>query len=145
MGLIAVVYRATENLPFDMKKEGAERDDRSGAIYFRDPEKKKQFPREQRQALRIKLGTSFDIAEVGKELGPLLGSAESVLTDRVLYDISHSGDVIEKSELVPLKEELQAAKERLGESASKVSAKFLTDMFALIKAAEEQKNPIVFV
>jgi hypothetical protein len=145
MGLIAVVYRAKQNLPFDMDKEGADLDDRTGAIYFKDPEKKKVHPREERQAMRIKLGTSFDIAEVAKELGPMLGGAESVLTDRVLYDISHSGDIVEKSQLVLLEEELKATKERLGSRISKMSSKFLCDMLTLVKAAQEQKNPIVFV
>ena len=145
MGLIAVVYRAKQNLPFDMDKEGADLDDRTGAIYFKDPEKKKRHPREERQAVRVKLGTSFDIAEVAKELGPMLGAAESVLTDRVLYDISHSGDIVEKSELVPLEQEVKAAQERLGRRASKVTVKFLEDLLTLVKAAQEQKNPIVFV
>jgi hypothetical protein len=145
MGLIAVVYRAKENLPFDMTKEGAQRDDRTGAIYFQDPEKKKLFPREVRQAIRIKLGTSFDIVEITKELGPMLGAAESVLTDRVLYDISHSGDIVERSELVPLKTELAAAEEKLGRRASRLTTQFLKDMMALVKAAQQEKNPIVFV
>src|SRR4051812_14851020 len=106
MGLIAVVYRAKENLPFSMEQEGADLDARTGAIYFTDPEKKKVHPREERQAIRIKLGTSYELVEVIKELGPMLGAAESVLTDRVLYDYSHSGDIVEKSELIPLAVEL---------------------------------------
>ncbi|ABF40837.1 hypothetical protein Acid345_1836 [Candidatus Koribacter versatilis Ellin345] len=145
MGLIAVVYRAKENLPFDMEKEGAEVDVRTGAIYFTDPEKKKVHPREERQAVRIKLGTSHEIVEVSKELGPMLGAAESVLTDRVLYDYSHSGDIVEQSELIPLDVELQSAKDRLGSRASKITAKFLEDMSVLVRAAQEQRNPIVFV
>jgi len=145
MGLIAVVYLAKQNLTFDMNTEGAEQDDRSGAIYFRDPEKKKRFPREMRQALRIKLGTSYEIVEITKELGPMLGAAESVLTDRVLYDISHSGDMIEVADLERLEVELTAAKSRLGDRASKVLTKFLHEMFMLLLAAREQHNPIVFV
>lgn len=145
MGLIAVVYLAKESLPFDMEKEGAELDSRTGAIYFRDPEKKKQFPREVRQAIRVKLGNSFDLAEISSEIGPLMGSAESVLSDRVLYDTSHSGDQIELEELDTLEEELHALQERTSRRASKLLVKFLTDMFSLVLAAREQKNPIVFV
>ncbi len=145
MGLIAVVYRAKQNLPFDMDREGALLDERTGAIYFTDPAMKKVHPREERQALRIKLGTSYDLVEIVKELGPLLGAAESVLTDRVLYDYSHSGDIVENSELIPLQVEVEAAKERLGRKASKITSKFLDDMTALVKTAQEQKNPIVFV
>jgi hypothetical protein len=145
MGLIAVVYLAKQNLTFDMNLEGAERDDRTGAIYFRDPEKKKKFPREQRQAIRVKLGTSYEVLEITKELGPMLGAAESVLTDRVLYDISHSGDMIEVADLERLEIELSAAKNRLGDRASKVLTKFLHEMFMLLLAAREQHNPIVFV
>ena|ERR1017187_1417084 len=145
MGLIAVVYLAKENLPFDMEKEGAEVDSRTGAIYFRDPEKKKQFPREVRQAIRVKLGNSFDLVEITNEIGPLLGAAESALSDRVLYDTSHSGDQIELGELDPLEEELHALQEHTSHRASKLLVKFLTDMFSLVLAAREQKKPIVFV
>lgn len=145
MGLIAVVYLAKDNLHFDMYKEGAEIDARTGAIYFRDPEKKKVYPRETRQAIRIKLGTSYDLIEVAKELGPMLGAAESVLTDRVLYDISHSGDLIQLSDLDRLDSELHAVQDRIGARASKLLMKFLTDMFMLVRASREQRNPIVFV
>ena len=120
MGLIAVVYRAKQNLPFNMEREGAEIDNRTGAIYFTDPEKKRVHPREERQAVRIKLGTSYELVEIMKELGPMLGAAESVLTDRVLYDYSHSGDIIEKSEMIPLQVELAAerkARQRGADSA----------------------------
>jgi hypothetical protein len=145
MGLIAVVYLAKKNLPFSMDKEGAEIDDRTGAIYFRDAEKKKQFPREQRQAIRIKLGTSYDIIDITKEIGPLLGAAESVLSGRVLYDVSHSGDLIELGDLDRLEVELTSVRERVGQRASKVLTQFLSDMVSLVSAARNQRNPIVFV
>jgi hypothetical protein len=146
MGLIAVVYLAKNNLPFDMNKEGAEEDHRTGAIYFRDPERKKLFPREKRQATRVKLGTSFEIVEITKELGPMLGAAESVLTDHVLYDISHSGDLIETQDLERLDTELHSVEDRLDpRHRSKLAGRFLKDMFQLVKTAKEQKKPIVFV
>lgn len=145
MGLIAVVYLAKRNLSFDMNKEGAEQDDRTGAIYFQDPEKKKQFPRELRQAIRVKLGTSYEILDITKEIGPMLGAAESVLSERVLYDLSHSGDLIEPGDLDRLDSELHAVRDRVGSRASRLLSKFLGDMAALVKAAREQHNPIVFV
>ena len=145
MGLIAVVYLAKENLRFDMAKEGAREDARTGAIYFAEPQKKRLFPRELRQAVRIKLGTSFEIADIDKELGPLLGSAESLLSERVLYDLSHSGDLIEIGELDRLEEELQSVGEKVGSGASRVVVRFLSDMGTLVRAAKEQKKPIVFV
>jgi len=145
MGLIAVVYRDKQNLPFDLEKEGAEIDDRTGAVYFRDPERKKLFPREQRQAARIKLGTSYDIIEITRELGPFLGAAESVLTDRVLYDLSHSGDTVDVKDLQRLETELLAVKEKLGRRASKLTTHFLDDMLSLVKTAMDQHKPIVFV
>ncbi len=145
MGLIAVVYRDPANLPFDMNKEGAETDERTGAIYFRDPDLKKRHPREERQAIRIKLGTSYDILEITKELGPMLGAAESILSERVLYDLSHSGDVVEVKDLERLETELQSVRERLDRRASKLVTHFLDDMARLVGAAREQKKPIVFV
>jgi hypothetical protein len=145
MGLIAVVYLAKQNLGFDIKKEGAEVDHRTGAIYFQDPEKKKQYPREVRQAIRVKLGNSFDILEISKELGPMLGAAESILTDRVLYDSSHSGDLIETKDLDRLEDELHSVQDRMGSRTSKLLSKFLTEMFSLVISARTQNNPIVFV
>ena len=145
MGLIAVVYLAKQNLSFDMRKEGAEQDSRTGAIYFQDQEKKMQFPRELRQAIRIKLGTSFEISDITKEIGPMLGAAESVLSDRVLYDISHSGDLIELQDLDRLDSELHAVRDRVGSRGSRLVNKFIVDMNSLVKAAREQHNPIVFV
>lgn len=146
MGLIAVVYRAKQNLPFDMQKEGAEEDERTGAIYFRDPERKKLFSREMRQAIRVKLGTSYDILEITKELGPMLGAAESVLSERVLYDISHSGDVVEVRDLERLETELNALEAKLDpRQRSSLSERFLRDMSALVRTGKQQKKPIVFV
>jgi hypothetical protein len=145
MGLIAVVYLAKQNLSFDIDQHGAEQDDRTGAIYFQDPEKKKQFPRELRQAIRIKLGTSYEISDIAKELGPMLGAAESVLTDRVLYDISHSGDLIETADLDRLDSELRAVSDRVGSRGSKLLTKFLADMTSLVTTARRQNKPIVFV
>lgn len=145
MGLIAVVYLAKQNLSFDMVKEGAEQDARTGAIYFQDTEKKKKYPREMRQAIRIKLGTSFEISDIAKELGPMLGAAESVLTDRVLYDLSHSGDLIATADLDRLESEVKAVRERVGSRGSKLLTKFLADMCSLVTASRRQNNPIVFV
>ncbi|HEY3928262.1 MAG TPA: hypothetical protein VGL89_07805 [Candidatus Koribacter sp.] len=145
MGLIAVVYRDKHNLPFDLDKEGAEIDDRTGAVFFRDPERKRLFPRETRQATRIKLGTTYDIVEITKELGPFLGAAESILTDRVLYDLSHSGDTVDVKDLQSLETELLSLKEKLGARASKLAMRFIEDMLTLVKAAMEQHKPIVFV
>lgn len=75
----------------------------------------------------------------------MLGAAESVLTDRVLYDISHSGDLVGHSDLDRLDSELHAVRERVGSRASTLLTKFLQDMSSLVRAAREQKNPIVFV
>lgn len=145
MGLIAVVYRAKQNLAFNLEEQKATIDARTGAIYFRDPGKKSDYPREVRQAIRVNLGASNEILEITKELGPVLGAAESVLSERVLYEVSHSGDVIERRELDLLEIELRRAQESLGQRASKRALQFLADMKMLVKTAREQRNPIVFV
>lgn len=145
MGLTAVVYRDKNHLPFDLDKEGAEIDDRTGAVFFRDPARKRLFSREMRQAARIKLGTTYDMQAIINEIGPFLGAAESVLTDRVLYDLSHSGDTVDVKDLQSLETELLAVKEKLERRASSLSLKFLDDMLRLVKIAMEEHKPIVFV
>jgi hypothetical protein len=68
-----------------------------------------------------------------------------VLSGRVLYDVSHSGDLIELGDLDRLEVELTSVRERVGQRASKVLTQFLSDMVSLVSAARNQRNPIVFV
>jgi hypothetical protein len=86
------------------------------------------------------------IAWLSERVASALASIPNpLLITKVLYSGTHSGDVLNASDLPQLQREIQMVKENAGGPAALEIQQFLGDIEELIRAAQEQGNPIVFV
>ena len=95
------------------------------------------------EALRRRLGNVSLISSLHTELAALL-PADSVLLSSILYDGTHGGDVISSDRIGILKNEISTLRNN-GASLSREISVFLDSVDALVTAAEDNDNPIVFV
>lgn len=72
-------------------------------------------------------------------------SAEEYQRSKVLYDGTHSGDIISNGDLGALKNEIELVRAVPGAQLSSDLKNFLADMEELVAASEQHGNPIVFV
>lgn len=68
-----------------------------------------------------------------------------LLIAKVLYSGTHSGDIISKDALGPLKQEIALVRGIAGCQSSPELRGFLADMEELVAASERHGNPIVFI
>lgn len=125
MGLDAVVYSNRDHLEVNDEKDLKYSEDIFTAIHKR-------------------LGNLEAIAFLRKEISNVIGN-KSILYTKVLYEGSHSGDVIGLENLAALESELDQIAKATGETRSVSLTNFLVDMRELIQMARKEKNPIVFV
>jgi hypothetical protein len=145
MGLDAKVYIRRDKLPFEVDARKARVDDQTGEVYFDDPTDAPRSP-EAFVAVHKRLGNAAAISFLAEEIKKALDEdALSFLTNKVLYSATHAGDVINLDQLNRLREEIAAIRERTKGQRSAELEKLLTDFEELIRAAEEQGNPITFV
>ena len=146
MGLDAAVYKRLEELPFTKEElRFITVDARTGQFDFEDPTLFRTW-RDRVMAVSKRIGNvalvDFLRAEIERVLGP---SPRPLLIRRVLYDGTHSGDVIAMEELPDLKEEVRLCRESSRRGGSPQLEAFLSDMSELIAASERHHNPIVFI
>jgi hypothetical protein len=91
-------------------------------------------------AAQARLGNVAEIDHLRNLVGKVFGTAASIVTERVLYSGSHSGDVIGVEYISQLKEELC----QLKASPENGLSEFIEKMVALSAAMESEHNPIVF-
>jgi hypothetical protein len=148
MGLDAVVYRRLEEVPFpsDSDLSSVRVDELTGEVHFENAEAA-VTRREDVVAIKKRLGNMALIAVLYKEISRVLGrsSPPSMLLSKVLYDGTHSGDVIPVEELDRLKHEICLVREKAHSQGSHELEEFLSRIEELITASERQGNPIVFV
>lgn len=94
------------------------------------------------EVLHRRLGNVSSIATLREEVARIL-PPESLIMSLVLYDGSHCGDLIGVEKMAELKGEIAIS--RRSSLLSPRVRDFLEDLDQLVKAAEEQQNPIVFV
>jgi hypothetical protein len=147
MGLDAAVYKRLDELPFT----GDELcfitvDPRTGEIDFEGNQLLFQTWHE-KVRLAKRIGNIAFVDLLRAELEKILGSSNlrSLLIDRVLYDGTHSGDIIPKEDLPPLRREIALIRGLAGDRASSELESFLADIEELAAASEKNGNPIVFV
>ena len=140
MGLDAAVYKARERLVADPEALGLKLDEATGEWYSDTGPLPEPLQLDGVIAAEKRLGNVALVAALASEAQRLLPD-DSVLLSRVLYDV-HAGDTLSQEEVEHLKQEIAT----LG--ARQVSAEFrslLADLGELIKASEENRNPIVFI
>ena len=145
MGLDAKVYIRRDNLPFEVDARKARVDDQTGEVYFDDPTDAPRSP-EAFVAVHKRLGNATTISFLAEEIKKALDEdALSFFTNKILYCATHAGDVINLDQLNRLREEIAAIRDGTMGQRSAELEKLLTDFEELIRAAEEQGNPITFV
>jgi hypothetical protein len=141
MGLDAVVYRNRAHIDLGRDAGHAKLDPQTGEVYFEDDKLARKHDYK-RQAVSHRLGNIAAIAELDAEVTRLIGS-DSMISQKILYSGSHSGDKIPLKDLPKLSVEL-AAIFRSGRR-SPLLLEFAAAMEELIRAANDEGNPIVFV
>jgi hypothetical protein len=142
MGLDAVVYLHRDNLPLNVSGF-PNIDDETGEIYFEDPKLAKQHPADLFTAIHKNLGNIAMIAALRAEVGKVL-KGDTVLSDKILYNGSHSGDIIGLDELADLELEINLVRKRTVDKSADLES-LLDSLSELVEAARTQRNPIVFV
>jgi hypothetical protein len=144
MGLDAVVYKSKAHLPSDPEIQDVQADPDTGQLYCSD-EVERRYPRGIFKANGKRLGNSANISALRKEIELSTGAIPKILASRILYSATHSGDVIDVSDLDQLETEIQMVRLKAGEGSSSFLRYFLTDLTDLISSARHEHNPIVFV
>lgn len=138
MGLDARVYVNVKRLPGAVDPRHATVDSQTGEVTL---DSDRQFI-----AVHKRLGNAAMIAWLSERVASALASIPNpLLITKVLYSGTHSGDVLNASDLPQLQREIQMVKENAGGPAALEIQQFLGDIEELIRAAQEQGNPIVFV
>jgi hypothetical protein len=140
MGLSAIVFKNVAQLENQFGTDLFDVDRTTGET-FTKPDVRLGIPRPAFVAAKERLGNVDEVRFLRDTVERLLGTSASILTSRVLYSASHSGDVIGDEELPELRRELFALKAARCEEL----ADFLQAMERLLLAVESEKNPIVFV
>jgi hypothetical protein len=141
MGLDAAVYRSSDKMTIDPVSVGLQLNQATGEWYSEDGKLPLKISASQITAVEKRLGNVTLIAALAAEANALL-PRESILISSVLYDGAHAGDVLSGDQVLRLKNEISTLKSL---PISTELAHFLADMWELAAAAEENKNPIVFV
>ena len=139
MGLDAVVYKNVRSLTGVYANANLEVDETNGEVSTRGADKVRP---DMLVAARERLGNVHEVASLRHQVRELLGDGtQSLVMREILYSGSHSGDVIATGKLRQLSNEMEILGMHTG---SDVQA-FARRMSSLIRAAESEQNPIVFV
>ena|SRR5213594_3504362 len=95
-------------------------------------------------AIHKRLGNASMVSWIANQVSSL-DAETSILSDKVLYSGSHSGDSIDVEDLDELQDEINIIREKTEKTKNEALKTFLEDMTELIKTAKEQQTPIVFV
>lgn len=144
MGLDAVVYIHEDNLPLTVKSDVSFTDEQTGEVYFEDPGFVRRYPKSTFTAVQKNLGNIAMISALRNEIEKVIGN-DSIISSKVLYSGSHSGDKIGVKDLGRLESEVGLVKERTSDTRSAALESFLDGLSELVEAAKKQGNPIVFV
>ena len=141
MGLDAVVYRKLNHLDLGEDLRLAKLDPETGEVYFESEDLARKYAK-QLCVCEHHLGNISKIAECREEVSQLL-APESHLLRKVLYSGTHCGDWIRLSEMELLSTEIESIRRR--GRASEGLRELLTSVEDLLRAANSEGNPIVFV
>jgi len=147
MGLDAAVYKRLEELPFTKEElRLIAVDSRTGQLDFEDAALFRAW-RDNVKAAEKRIGNIALVDLLKAEIERILGSSspETLLISRVLYNGTHSGDIISLNDLASLKQEIALVRGIAENRASPELENFLADMEELVTASERHGNPIVFV
>lgn len=138
MGLDAAVFKSAARLKKEYSREFAVVDVETGeadAVGHQD-----FLPLRELVAASFRLGNLDGVICLREAVASVLGE-KSFIAEHILYSGTHAGDCLPMDRLQSLREELN----RLKQIDDSAVAKFVRQMEALIEAAQQEGNPIVFV
>ena len=139
------MYFARESLPADIESMGAKLNPTTAEYYFEGPQTRNQLPAGFSVAIQRRLGNESAIASLRVELKSVLGSTDSLLYQKCLFDGTHSGDVVEHELLDQLETEIARTLSKIGAQRRQLLRGFLREITHLVRIAKREGNPIVFV
>jgi hypothetical protein len=141
MGLDAVVYRNKVHLKLGADEKDAQVVPQTGEVYFeRDALSRARGP--QLRAIAHRIGNIAEISALREEVARLTGPSGFIVT-KIVYSGTHSGDTISVESLSSLSAELTVLR-----GATHLSSElrgFISSLEELIRVAQAESNPIVFV
>lgn len=147
MGLNAAVYRKITELPFTERDLSfVTVDPMTGQVDLDDAAVYQAWS-DKVKVVEKRIGNAALVNELRTEVEHLLGrsSSTSLLIRRVLYNGTHSGDIIANSDLGLLKREIGIVRGIQEHQVSHELERFLAAMEELADASEGNGNPIVFI
>lgn len=144
MGLSAIVYINSKNLRHRIDVSHTKVDEVTGETYFSDGRIPSPMNRGDFIAVEEELGNVAEIAALRDEILKCLGN-QANLVNRVVYDGSHSGDIIDESLIDDVVSELRILESAADKRGSPELSTFVRKMNDLARASKQEHNPIVFV
>ena len=141
MGLDAVVYRNKANLNLGADEKEARVVAETGEVYFASDALSRKY-REQLRAVARRIGNVAEVGVLRDEVARSTGTSGFIVT-KILYSATHSGDTIPVESLPALSEELTLLRGSANQSSE--LRQFVGSFEELVRAAETERNPIVFV
>ena len=144
MGLSAVVYRNPKNLPEHLRERVHVINLESGEIDFRDFADDRLLGSSTLMAWQERIGNLAMVGFLREEISKAFGHQESLLSTKVVYSGSHTGDYIPFPQIDLLNREIEELERITKPSRSGELADFIAQMRSLIAAANREGNGIVF-
>ncbi len=142
MGLDAAVFRKREEIASDWLDESVEVDPVTGEVRS----SRFHIPAAETHAVGYRLGNVKYIEHARQEIVRIArqrGLSMPILTEHILYDATHTGDVIALKDVPALKRELRYLAQEKKLSAD--LTELLSRLTKLADAAVAHSNPIAFV
>lgn len=92
-------------------------------------------------AMNVRLGNFAEISSLRDNLMDRLSQSDSIIMTRVLYSVSHCGDVISNNDFGRLRQEISAVR---SSEVGVFTKSFIDTLERLIETGESEANPIVF-
>jgi len=145
MGITAIIYNTEREIieKYKISKLLLSIDEKTGEIYIKDNITIKTDSIFNNIHLEITLGNLTKIQYLFFEFKEVLMD-DSIILSKILYNGSHSGDIIQNSDLSNLHNEIVKLKKHYLNKNKEINI-FINAVETLVKAAEETNNPIVFV
>jgi hypothetical protein len=141
VSLSAAVFRNIKNLEQEFGIDLFEVTDPQTGEAELKPDATISIPRQLRFAQKKRIGNIAAVAGLRKAVRAIFPNQNCIIMEKVIYDGIHGGDQIDL-DLLP---QLRAEVERLKEHDAEGVPEFVLDMLTLIEAAEQERNPIVFI
>jgi len=146
MGLTAVVYNTKDKIKnmYQLDTSLLLNDKLTGEVYLKDDHSASDIVEFNTILCEKHIGNIAYVHFLYNKLKTIL-TDESIIISKILYNGSHSGDIIPAAEMEKLNEEIQCIKKHIDEKYDDEFTRFIITISELQEASITTNNPIVFV